>query len=355
MLFITNRALQEGQTPMVKNIPQVPRSVNFDLSNNQAEQSVYLCRRNSYENYTEIGGQAFLSELKNLKVKEILLFVHGYSNLPETKRDGEGQGSIFSRVEKLQKLFDQKSLAHTLVIPVIWPCQKDIGQSPDNPTENDKAGLLKDYFNDQIAADHSGIAFARLFQKFLTWREDNSTVQEPCFTRINILAHSMGARVVRATFASTVQYFLPQGMPLVFRNIFLAAADIVNEALEPNQEGQHISPAARNVVVYYAADDLAMRASKVANVGKIASRRLGHTGPENMDLINRNIYALDCDDFNNDFDFPVGHGYFADDLAGNAGPVFDHIWSCIRTGRVPMSPERSRTAVLPLPPSDQDI
>jgi esterase/lipase superfamily enzyme len=345
MLFITNRALQEGQTPMVNNVPQVPRAVNFDLTNNQAEQSVYLCSRNSPKNYTEIGGQAFLSQLRDLKKKEILLFVHGYSNLPEE--------AIFPRVEKLQKLCDQKSPGHTLVIPVIWPCQKNIGESPDNDNE----GLLEDYFNDQIAADHSGIAFARLFQKFLAWREknNNSTVVNPCFTRINILTHSMGARVVRATFANTVQYFLPQGMPLVFRNIFLAAADVVNEALEPNQEGQHISPAARNVVVYYAADDLAMRASKVANIGEIASRRLGHTGPENMDKVSRNVYALDCDEFNNELDSPVGHGYFADNRAGNAGPVFDHMWRCIENGRVPMFPKEAKTAILPLPPSDQNF
>ena len=248
-------------------------------------------------------------------------------------------------------MFNKKSSNYTLVVPLIWPCQKNLGQSLDNEHE----GLLQDYFNDQIAADNSGTAFARLFQKFLDWRVSNSTVENPCLTRINILAHSMGARVVRATFAKTVQYFLPQGMPLVFRNIFLASADIVNEALEPNQEGQHISPAARNVVVYYAADDLAMRASKVANVGEIASRRLGHTGPENMDKVNRNVYALDCDDFNNELDFPVGHGYFADDRKGKAGAVFDHIWDCIKTGRVPMFPRETRTAILPLPPSDQDI
>ncbi|MGB5769263.1 MAG: hypothetical protein WBM32_05230, partial [Crocosphaera sp.] len=74
---------------------------------------------------------------------------------------------------------------------------------------------------------------------------------------------------------------------------------MVNETLEPGQEGQHISPAARNVVVYYAADDLAMRASKIGNIAnQIASRRLGHTGPENMDKVENNVYALDCDDFN---------------------------------------------------------
>jgi esterase/lipase superfamily enzyme len=329
MLFITNRAFNEGQTPMNNGAPQVPRAVSFDLSNNQAEQSVYFCHRNNKNNYTEIGSQAFLTELKNSNAKEILLYLHGYSNLPEP--------AIFPRTEELQRLFDLKSPGYMLVVPLIWPCDNDLGQ-------------IQDYFDDQIAADQSGVAFARLFKKFLAWRENNSTVDHPCTKRINILAHSMGNRVLRATFASIVQYFLPQGMPLVFRNIFMASADIVNEALEPGQEGQYISPAARNVVVYYAADDLAMRASKVANVGEIASRRLGHTGPENMNKVNKNVYALDCDNFNTDYDPPNGHHYFTtddpSDPSGNPGLLFDHMWLCIETGRVPMNPPDARTGIL---------
>ncbi len=324
MLFITNRVFKEGQTPMINNQPNLPRSVSFDLSNNQPEQAVYFCRRQNKDNYSEIGGQVFLTELKNSNAQEILLYIHGYSNLPEP--------AIFPRVEELQRLFDQKKPGYMVVVPIIWPCDNDEGQ-------------VKDYFDDQIAADYSGIAFARLFQMFLKWRYGN--VEHPCLKRINILAHSMGNRVLRATFANIVQYFLPQGMPLIFRNIFMAAADVVNEALEPGQEGQYIPPAARNVVVYYAADDLAMRASKIANsANQIASRRLGHTGPEHIDKVSKNVYALDCDDFNDKYDPMTGHGYFASDDEGNPGIVFDHIWSCIKTGRVPISPPDVRSAIL---------
>ena len=104
-------------------------------------------------------------------------------------------------------------------------------------------------------------------------------------------------------------------------------------------------------MVYYAADDLAMRASKVANVAnQIASRRLGHTGPEHMDLVNKNVYALDCDGFNQLYDPPVGHGYFAsdnrDNHPGNPGLVFEHMWRCIQTGRVPIDQSKTRTAIL---------
>jgi esterase/lipase superfamily enzyme len=326
MLFITNRVMKEGPTPMQNGKPVIPRAVNFNLNNNQAEQSVYFCRRNKKDYYTEIGGDAFLTELKNSNAKELLLYVHGYSNLPEP--------AIFPRAEELQRLFNLKSPGHMLVVPIIWPCDNNEGQ-------------VQDYFDDQIAADQSGVAFARLFEKFLKWRETNSTVNNPCTKRINILAHSMGNRVVRATFARIVQYFLPQGMPLVFRNIFMAAADIANTALEPGQEGEHISSATKNVVVYFAADDLAMRASKVANSsGGMASRRLGHFGPDNMTKVKQNVYALDCDSFNTEYDPGVGHQYFTVDRQGQPGRGFNHIWRCIETGVVPMTPPDARTNLL---------
>lgn len=326
MLFITNRVLNQGPTPLVNGVWQVPRSVNFNLANNQVEQSVYFCRRNAVNDYTEIGGDAFLTTLKNSQVQEILLYIHGYSSLPEP--------AVFPRAMELQRLCDLKSPGYMAVVPLVWPCDNDAGQ-------------VKDYFDDQIAADLSGASFARLFQKFLAWREDNSNVDNPCVKRINILAHSMGNRVMRSTFSSIVQYFLPQGVPLIFRNIFMAAADVVNEALEPGREGEHIAPSARNVVVYYASDDLAMRASKVANVGnRIASKRLGHTGPENMRKVNRNVYALDCDDFNTLYDPPVGHAYFGSDPNGNPGLLFEHMWRCIEAGRVPMDNRYARVAVL---------
>jgi len=324
MLFITNRALNEGLTP--SGVTALPRSVSFNLSNNQAGQSVYFCRRNSKDNYSEIGSQALLTELKNANTREILLYIHGFSNLPEP--------AIFHKAQELQSLFDQKAPNYMLVVPMIWPC--------DN-----KLGMVKDYFDDQITADASGFAFARLMQKFLDWRVQNSNLDIPCTKRINILAHSMGNRVLRNTLTRAVQYYQPGGVPFLFRNVFMAAADVVNECLEPGQEGEYISQAARNLVVYYAADDLALRASKVANVkNAVASRRLGHTGPEHIEKVANNVYAIDCGDFNEAYDRPIGHGYFASKPEGGAGLLFNHLWQCIKTGRVPMKSTTSRTTIL---------
>ncbi|MBE7474723.1 MAG: hypothetical protein DPW09_01710 [Anaerolineae bacterium] len=319
MLFITNRVLDQS----IK--LKVGRKITFKLSDNQAQQSVYFCRRNAIDDYEEVGSQNFLDELKNSPYNQMLVYLHGYSNLPEP--------SVFPRAELLQWLFDQQKKNEVLVLPMIWPCDADMG-------------AVQDYFDDQIAADASGYAFARVFEKFLGWRDESSNLSAPCLKRINILAHSMGNRVLRATFDNVVHYYRPSGVPLIFRNIFMAAADVVNESLEEDHGGKYICDAARNVVVYYASDDLALRASKVANLkNDVASRRLGHTGPEDMAKVPKNVYAIDCDDFNSKYD-TFGHTYFSTDSLGNPGLVFRHMWEAIRTGRVPMPHPDDRTLIL---------
>lgn len=154
----------------------------------------------------------------------------------------------------------------------------------------------------------------------------------------------MGARVLRGALESWRHDFGP--VYSVFRNIFLAAADLVNETLEADGSGRCLSDAARNVTVYYANDDLALRTSKVTNLRhKIVSRRLGHTGPEDMSRVAKNVYAIDCDNFNNSIDPPVGHAYFLCDRNGNASPVLSHLMQAVTTGRVDADPS-SRTKIL---------
>lgn len=326
MLFVTNRVLEEGLTPGTTQGSEVrlARSVNFVLDNNQAEQSFYCCRRTGPEGYTEIGSSNFFDEIKGLKADQLLFYIHGFSVMPE---------QVFAQAERLQRLLDslhQNDAPNSLknpkivVIPFIWPCDNDLGK-------------IKDYFDDQKAADASGTAYMRLLQKFLLWREENSTLNNPCLKRVNVLAYSMGNRVLRSGLNLSAKYYPQKSLALLFRNVFLTAADIVNESLEPKQAGGMIPAMSRNVVVYYAADDLALRASKIANAGSSsASRRLGHTGPENMRKVPRNVYAIDCDDFNNVYDDPLGHSYYLDDpTTGDPGLLLRHAYACMRTGRVP--------------------
>lgn len=333
MLFITNRFLVQGPTELnTDNTPiNLPRQINF-ADDNRVDQSIYFCQRLGENNYQEIGGNSFFNELKQNDSEDILLYIHGFNTQPE---------GAFKIGEKLSNLCQQKSAKtnQVTVVTLIWPCGNQVG-------------IIRDYFDDQQAADASAFAFMRLLEMFFAWRVKQDQLDTPCTKRINVLAHSMGNRVLRGAIKRVVRYYQQQGMPLIFRNVFMIAADVVNETLEQGQDGQYIPESARNVVVYYASDDFALRSSKVANVKNgIASRRLGHTGPENMDKVPRNVYAIDCDDFNNRYDNPLGHTYFlnSDEGENMSGVLFDHLWQCLDTGRVPNSDRRTnRNQILSL-------
>jgi esterase/lipase superfamily enzyme len=322
MLFITNRL------PTVNTEPALNPDFQFDLANNAASRAFYCCRRKKKGSYEEIGSKALLSELKASKYRQLLIYIHGFSNLPE---------DVFENVREFQDLCDKGKKHEVLAVPLIWPCDNDLG-------------IVKDYWDDQKAADQSGYAVARLLQAFMAWRAspEFNPEDDPCLKRINVLAHSMGNRVLRHTLELWRKYDQPAGLPLLFRNTFLVAADILNESLHKGQPGELICHASRNVVVYYASDDLALRASKVANVKNgEASRRLGHTGPEDMDLTPKNVYAIDCDDVNTLYDPPKGHSYFRSGTKkGQPGVVFDHIFRSMLTGRPFPDDETRKTSIL---------
>jgi len=230
----------------------------------------------------------------------------------------------FKNALELQKFCDSDTPKEALVVPIIWPCDNDFG-------------VVKDYWDDQKSADQSAHSLSRALNRFLEWRNSpqNEPDTNPCLKRINVLAHSMGNRVLRETLSVWEKYDLADGVPLIFRNTFLVAADIENESVHRNHRGKLICDASRNVVVYYASDDLALRSSKVANLkNKIASRRLGHSGPENWDLTPQNVFGVDCDDINNSYD-NMGHTYFlSGKKKGIPGAVFKHLFQCLKTGRV---------------------
>lgn len=322
MYFITSRM------PTVNTEPELNPDFVFDLQNNSSSRAFYCCRRMANGTIREIGSKAMLGALKASGYRQILLYLHGFNNLPDY---------VFQTSKTLQAFCDAKKAMEVLVVPIIWPCDNDLG-------------IVKDYWDDQQAADQSSFSFSRMLEKFMAWRssEQDNPDDDPCLKRINILAHSMGNRVLRQTLLLWRNKFQPQGVPLLFRNTFLAAPDILNETIHKGHSGELIAHASRNVVVYYASDDLALRASKVSNLKNgEASRRLGHTGPEDMDKTPKNVYAIDCDDINTAYDTPKGHTYF---LGGKPKPkpgvVFNHIFNTILTGRVFPNDEYRKTTIL---------
>jgi len=60
-----------------------------------------------------------MKRLKDSPSKQILLYIHGFSNRPEDH--------IFPRVEALQSMFDAREENLVEVVPLIWPCDNDFG------------------------------------------------------------------------------------------------------------------------------------------------------------------------------------------------------------------------------------
>lgn len=131
MLFITNRF----PTQSIKS--RVGRAFDFDLKNNAASNSVFYCRRLGKDKYEEIGGFNLMSELKSSPYRQLLVYLHGFSNLPE---------AVFDGAAELQALCDKKKQKELLVLPVVWPCDDDLG-------------IVKDYWDDQKAADASAFSW----------------------------------------------------------------------------------------------------------------------------------------------------------------------------------------------------
>ena len=161
-----------------------------------------------------------MQELKSSRCRQLLIYIHGFSNLPE---------DVFAGATEFQRLCDRADKDEVLVIPIVWPCDNDLG-------------IVKDYWDDQKAADQSAYSLARVLEKFLAWRnsEKFNPLHDPCLKRINVLAHSMGNRVLRGTLAAWNRYDLSHGVPLIFRNTFMVAADVVNETLHEGHPGELI-------------------------------------------------------------------------------------------------------------------
>ncbi len=322
MLFITNRTPRESAKSEEK------RSISFDTQNTTAAQSLFFCERKSKDEYIEIMSQTFFKKLKEIpNDAQLLFYIHGFNSNMEP--------DVFENTRVLQELFDEQKKDLVIVIPIIWPCDDDSA-----------IAIFDDYWDDRAAADASGPAFKRLLGKFDSWREAREQKEVPCLRRINVLSHSMGNRVLKNALKDWAENHLGGQMPQIFRNVFMVAPDVENEILEKGEDGQYIVDSARNVVVYYANDDFAMPASKLANACTTLSRRLGMTGPEKLSRLPKSVYEVDCDDFNNSFDTPLGHTYFLRDRKNRPSPLIKHMVKAISKGRVKPS---DRSITLPKP------
>lgn len=343
MLFVTNRIPDQGAASK-------PRALTFNNEEVDISNSLFYCEYREGV-LTERMSDGFLADLKNCRKKNVLFFLHGYRT-PFLRAVEKGRS--------LQTLLDRIDPELVEVVTLVWPCR-------------DATDRVKTYWTDQDAADMAGPIFARVLSRFMLWRAHPEQVKDPCLKRIHVLAHSMGNRVLTNILNSWGHSFGGGRVPLVFRNVFMVAADVPSTTLERDQPGDLITMAARNVVVYYAGDDKRMDESILANAvrGPYASddnpieeigqaiyfsgdtrTRLGHFGPEDPEKTRRNVYRINCDQFNDLFDAKGGHSYLLTDgpddpkgsgfqVTGNVSPLLRHVAKAIMTGQVAADEQRA--------------
>jgi len=296
MYFITNKTLAKSGS-----------NLKFQDSN-EISQSLRYCEMVNETEFKEIGSKPFMKSLMKADEKEILFYIHGFNNQP--------YDDIFPRAKAMQNQLIEANLKRVKLVSIIWPCDNDFG-------------VIKDYWDDQDSAEQTGKIFARAISKLVGWQEENES--NPCMKRMHVFAHSMGGRVLVQSLKHWANKFGGGGVPYLFKNIFLMASDIPNESLENGEDGEYIPQAAQRVISYYANDDFAMPASKISNMrNMVFSRRIGHTGPEDLSKVPENVYAVNCDSFNNKFDKPKGHSYFIS-KKGKKSPAFEHVIKVLKS------------------------
>ncbi len=82
MLFITNRFPEQSIRT------RIGRNFSFDLDNNAASNLVFFFEYGKDVKHTEIGSIDFLEQLKVSQYRQILIYIHGFSNLPEAVFEG---------------------------------------------------------------------------------------------------------------------------------------------------------------------------------------------------------------------------------------------------------------------------
>ena len=232
-----------------------------------------------------------------------------------------------------------------LVVPVDWACGDLLGRTPD-------------YHPDQVSAEFAG----RALGNFLRGVKQTGVIKNT----LNVVAHSMGNRVLRCIGKSAVsddsswyKDALQDGVSLLeaapkdlkrhenlFDNLFLVAADIPESVFEEpdgyeNSEQQEhalrsgvaaLAVMTKRMHVLHSLNDRAMGVSKVANSSWTGwSRRLGAVGPKSRrgkatdvwekigntlekntatdgSVDNNNVHVFDCADWDAGY---LGHSYQA--------------------------------------------
>jgi esterase/lipase superfamily enzyme len=161
------------------------------------------------------------------------------------------------------------------------------------------------YSSDRRDAAASGPAFARGILKLRDFVHEMSE-RDACSQKIHLIAHSMGNYVLRHALQEIRQQS-PTGLPRIFDQIFLMAADEDDDAFEHNHKLRLLPRLARRVNVYFNRGDTAI---SLSDKTKGNPDRLGDDGPRAPFQVPAKVTQTDCTEVVKGL---VGHSYYANE------------------------------------------
>ncbi len=248
----------------------------------------------------KLGSAAMFEDLRQIlrqKGTDVIIYLHGFANdFPNTA----------ARSAALQHIYGAEG-KEAIVVAFSWPSNGKVFGSYNYHSDRDDAAL-------------SGVSMARALMKlveFLTElrKEDRQTLLDAqregriptdeelhqCNRGIHLVAHSMGNWALRNAINRFAE--LNEGrVPRIVDHAFLMAADDDADTLGLEHKMGKLLRLANFVHVYHAKDD---RALQISDSTKGNPDRLGAHGPQNLDLLDERVLAVDCKDIS---DTDMSHG-----------------------------------------------
>lgn len=114
---------------------------------------------------------------------------------------------------------------------------------------------------------------------------------EVCARSIHLLAHSMGNFVLQHALNRLWEFTPGTALPRLFDRVFLCAADVDDDVLEPGKPMEQVHQVANVVSVYHNVNDNALR---VSDYTKANPDRLGQRGAARPQALHHKMLQVDC-------------------------------------------------------------
>ncbi len=230
----------------------------------------------------KLGSKAMFADLRRdmLQRCDVLVYVHGFNVSWE---EAVGAALALQEMQNRQGVGDPAQ--ETAVVLFSWP--------------SDGLALpFVSYKSDRSEAKGSGYAFARGLLKLrdhlaaLTDRAGGAAgAGRACPQDLHLLCHSMGNYVLQNALERMRDFTPGTALPRLFDHVFLCAADVDGDVLEPGRPMGDLHELARTVSVYHNRGDVALH---VSDYTKGNPDRLGSYGAARAALLPDKIEQIDC-------------------------------------------------------------